>query len=76
MDWLASNSILLDCENKRLIFSDQNPSTQTLVNQGLPHEGRLSILRNYMVLFSMEVEKEVERSTLPIVEEFLDVFSR
>ena len=72
MDWLSTNHIFLDCKEKMLVFGGDvvpnEPSKGDATNDGAGD------VRNYMVLFSMNVEEVAEVSSIPVVSEFPEVF--
>ncbi|RZB65706.1 Transposon Tf2-9 polyprotein [Glycine soja] len=72
MDWLSTNHIFLDCKEKMLVFGGDvvpnEPSKRDATNDGAGD------VRTYMVLFSMNVEEDVEVSSIPVVSEFPKVF--
>ena len=72
MDWLFANRVLIDCREKKLLFSSsEEPELLS------PH-GVMKEIQNgaqcYMIFAMMEVKKEERITVIPVVREFEDVF--
>ncbi|XP_027343084.1 uncharacterized protein LOC113855653 [Abrus precatorius] len=73
MDWLVANHVLLDCREKTLIFGATMAKVLRLMSQGA-WENTVST-KAFMVMFSIETKSVVELEYIPVVSDFLEVFS-
>jgi len=72
MDWLSANHVLIDCQEKKLLFSNLE-EPELLSSHGVMKEIRDGA-QCYMVFARMDVEKEERIAVIPVVREFEDVF--
>jgi len=72
MDWLSANCILIDCREKRLLFSDYE-EPELVSPQGIMKE-LIKGAQCYIIFTYLEVEKEDRTSVISVVHEFEDVF--
>ena len=76
MDWLSSNHILLDCSSKSLIFESRpvEPSERDFVSANQVEASLNKEVQLHMLLSSLEVDRENDLMSLPVVKEFSEVF--
>jgi len=72
MDWLSANHVLIDCREKKLLFSNSE-EPGLLSSHGVMKEIQ-DDAQCYMVFARMDVEKEERITVIPMVREFEDVF--
>jgi len=72
MDWLSANHVLIDCQEKKLLFSNSE-EPELLSSHGVMKEIRDGA-QCYIVFARMDVEKEERILMIPVVREFEDVF--
>ncbi|XP_027362449.1 uncharacterized protein LOC113870051 [Abrus precatorius] len=73
MNWLVANHVLLDCREKTFIFGVTIVEVSRLMSQRA-WENTVNT-KAFMVMFSMETESVVEPEYIPVVRDFLEVFS-
>jgi len=73
MDWLSANRILIDCQEKRLLFLDSREH-ELLSSQRVMKEMQDGA-RCYIIFTHLEVQKGESAFVIPVVHEFEDVFS-
>jgi len=74
MDWLSSNRILIDYQEKNLLFTDLE-EPELLSSKGVLKEIRDGV-QCFMIFAQLEVEKEERITMIPVVREFEDVFPK
>jgi len=72
MDWLSTNRILIDCREKKMLFSNLE-EPELLSSHGVMKEIQDNA-QCYMIYARIEVEKEERIIVIPVVWEFEDVF--
>ena len=72
MDWLSANRILIDCREKKLLFSDI-VEPELLSSQGVLREIKKGA-QCFLIYAQLKVEKEERITVIPVVREFEDVF--
>jgi len=72
MDWLSVNHILIDCQEKKLLFPDLE-EPELLTSQGVVKELQAGA-QCYIVFTHLAVERGEEKSIILVVREFEDVF--
>jgi len=72
MDWLSANHVLIDCREKKLLFSNSE-EPELLSSHGVMKEIQ-SGAQCYMIFDKIEVEKEERITVIPVVRDFEDVF--
>ena len=72
MDWLSANRILIDCQEKKLLFPNSE-EPELLTSQGVVKELQGGT-QCYIIFTHLKVEKEERTSVIPVVHEFEDVF--
>ena len=72
MDWLSANRVLIDCQEKRLLFPDLE-ELELVSPQGVVREIQNGA-QCFVIFARMEVEEREETSVIPVVHEFEDVF--
>ncbi|XP_027936277.1 uncharacterized protein LOC114191305 [Vigna unguiculata] len=72
MDWLSANHVLIDCREKKLLFSNSE-DPELLSSHGVMKE-IWDDAQCYLVFAMMNVEKEERITVIPVVREFEDVF--
>ncbi|XP_027922937.1 uncharacterized protein LOC114180844 [Vigna unguiculata] len=72
MDWLSANHVLIDCREKKLLFS--NSEEPELLSSHEVMKEIQSGAQCYIVFARIEVEKEERITVIPVVREFEDVF--
>nr|KYP69532.1 Transposon Ty3-I Gag-Pol polyprotein [Cajanus cajan] len=76
MDWLSSNHVLLNCASKSIVFGE--PVEKVSKDYLTANQVKVSLQEDaqvYMLLASLDSEKNVLVNELPVVCDFLDVFS-
>ncbi|XP_027915037.1 uncharacterized protein LOC114174396 [Vigna unguiculata] len=72
MDWFFANRIVIDCQEKRLLFPNSE-EPELISSQGVVKEIQRGA-QSFIIFTRLEVEKEEEASIIPVVHEFKDVF--
>jgi len=72
MDWLSANRVLIDCREKKLLFSN-SMEPELLSSQGVIKEIQGGA-QCFIIFMHLEVEKEEGMFVIPVVHEFEDVF--
>ena len=72
MDWFFANCIVIDCQEKRLLFPNSE-EPELISSQGVVKEIQRGA-QSFIIFTRLEVEKEEEASIIPVVHEFEDVF--
>jgi len=72
MDWLSANHVLINCREKKLLFSNSE-EPELLSSHGVMKEIQGGA-QCFMVFAKIEVEKEERITVIPVVREFEDVF--
>ena len=72
MDWLSANRVLIDCWEKKLLFSNLE-EPELLFSHGVMREIQDGT-QCFFIFAKMVVEKEERITVIPVVREFEDVF--